>query len=171
MDMGKKNKTQELALTKRGWLGYFFGFSLQKKLNFYWAWQDFMIIIRNKGRLLVIEIPVSMQPYLVQKSVDISHLSHDVIIGSLLYLVTHYPCSFSLLRNKELSVHFLSFISFLQNHLSNNLPARKPLCHYHSDPSLVSYLVQILHFYGIRQSKQQQQQQSFYLLSQLSDVV
>lgn len=162
-----------MILTKRGWLGYFFGSSLQKKRNFYWAMTQSMLIVRNKGRTLVLEIPLPYPPYLVQKYIDISHLSHEEIIGSLLYITDHYDNSFSSLRNKEQSVRFLSFVSFIQLLLSptkKTTPMRKPLYYYHANRPLVSYIMSVLQFYGIYPSKQPSSAH-YYSISQLSTVV
>lgn len=121
-------KTDKLHLPIGQWVRYFFTFALDKKKNFYWAWKDFMIIIRNEkdGRsVMVLEIFLPKAPFLRQKHIDITHIPKDVLVNSLLFLYHHYDSSPRLRRNREHSTRFLSFISFAQmlaNHDIKKLP-------------------------------------------------
>lgn len=153
------------------WVGLFFQYAMDKKKNFYWAWDQFLVVVRRqkKTTLLVLEVPLPTAPYLAQKHVDITHLPPEAVVASLLFLYNHYPSSFLLRRNREHSVRFLSFRSFLEKLLSQDIsPPKTRPCGRSVDQSLVAYLVSTLSQYRIPFSLEQQPpQQAAYSLPQL----
>lgn len=160
----------KLHLPLEEWLAYFFTFALDKKKNFYWAWDRFLIVVRReKDRVvLVLEVLLPKAPFLLQKHVDITHLSRDALVASLLYLYRHYGSSPRLRRNREHSVHYLSFLSFAQmlaNHDIKKLP--EPPRHGKINRLLVAYLMTKLDMHGVRPLCQEKQDRRRYSLSQL----
>lgn len=147
----KETYTDKLTFPLEQWLRYFFEYALEKKKNFYWAWNSFMVVVRRHRNktVMVLEISLRKAPFLVQKHIDITTIPDDVLVNSLLFLYNHYPSSPSLRRNREHSTRFLSFISFLQmidNHDIKKLP--------YDDKSstkinrlLVAYVMKTLDFY------------------------
>lgn len=139
------------------WLGYFFHYALTRNKNFYWAWDQFMIVVRHykKKRFLVLEIPIPQEPFLIQKHVDITAIPPDVLVQSLLFLFHHYNSSPLLRRNREPSVRFLSFLSFLQLLADNKIKIPE---HWDANASmnrfLVAYLMKTLDDAGIMTHKQ-----------------
>lgn len=162
-----RTKKAELYLPLPLWLGYFFQYSLEKKKNFYWAWDSFMIVVRRQGKktFLILEVPLKEPPYLVQKHVDITNIPHDVLINSLLFLYDHYESSPMLPRNLEHSVRFLSFRSFLDMLMSHSIRTTKQWCgDVGSNRLLVAYIMNKLDLYHIPIKRPKKQ---LYTLSQL----
>lgn len=146
------------------WLNYFFHYALQKKKNCYWAWNDFLIVLRhqrNKKLVLIVEVPQQEPPFLVQKHVDVSFLDHNLLIQSLLLLVHYFASSPMLSRNREYSVRFLSFQSFV--HMIQQPPMPTSECTKVDGPLLL-LLLQFLAVHGLIPKKQPTQ---YYSLSQL----
>lgn len=143
--------TDKLHLPISVWLNYFFQYALEKKKNFYWAWKSFMIVVRKqKDKLiLVLEIPLKKAPFLVQKHVDITNIPIKNIVGSLLFLHHHYESSPMLRRNREHSVRFLSFISFVQMVANHDIKKLPELSHVNINQLLVAYLLKTLDLYNI----------------------
>lgn len=122
-----RRQTDNLHLPMEQWLQYFFTFALNKNKNFYWAWKHFMIVIRKeKDRtIMVLEIFLPHAPFLRQKHIDITPIDKQVLVNSLMFLYHHYDSSPRLRRNREHSVQYLSFLSFIQmlaNHDIKKLP-------------------------------------------------
>lgn len=165
-------KTDKLHLPIGEWLRYFFTFALDKKKNFYWAWKDFMIVIRNEkdGRtVMVLEIFLPKAPFLRQKHIDITHIPKDVLVNSLLFLYHHYDSSPRLRRNREHSIRFLSFISFAQmlaNHDIKKLPSLSQETT-QINRLLVAYLMKTLDLDDIPIHFQQKNDPRLYSVSQL----
>lgn len=166
-------KIDKLYLPIGEWLRYFFTFALDKKKNFYWAWKDFMIVIRNEkdGRtVMVLEIFLPRAPFLRKKLIDITHIPKDVLVGSLLFLYRHYDSSPRLRRNREHSTRFLSFISFAQMLANHDI---KKLRHLPQETSkinrlLVAYLMKTLDFDGVPIHSQEKIEPRLYSVSQLT---
>lgn len=165
-------KTDKLHLPMDQWLRYFFTFALNKKKNFYWAWKDFMIVVRREkdGRtVMVLEIFLPKAPFLRQKHIDITHIPKDVLVNSLMFLYHHYDSSPRLRRNREHSVRFLSFISFAQMlanhdvkklpHLSQETPKINRL--------LVAYIIKTLDLDDVSIHFQEKKDNHLYSVSQL----
>lgn len=146
------------------WLNLFFHDALQKKKNCYWAWNDFLIVLRhqrNKKLVLVVEMPQQEAPFLVQKHVDVSLLDRNLLIQSLLLLVQYFASSPMLPRNREYSVRFLSFQSFV--HMVQQPPMSSSECAKVDGPLLL-VILQFLAAHGIMPKKQPI---PYYSLSQL----
>lgn len=147
------------------WLGNFFHYALRKKRNFYWAWDRFLVVVRhqrNNKRVLVLEMPQPEAPYLVQKHVNISSIPTDILVNSLLLLAQHYASSPMLPRNREYSVRFLSFLSFV--HTFNKPPMPIDTCA-GIDASMLMLIVQFLASHGVLPHKQKPTH--YFSLSQL----
>ena len=162
----------KLHLPLDEWLRYFFTFASNKKKNFYWAWKDFMIVVRHQkdGRtVLVLEIFLPKAPFLRQKHIDITHIPKDVLVDSLMFLSHHYDSSPKLRRNREHSVRFLSFISFAQMLANHDI---KKLPHLSEKTTsinrlLVAYLMKTLDFEGVPTRFQERPDPRLYSVSQL----
>ncbi len=162
----------KLQLPIQEWLRYFFTFALNKKTNFYWAWKDFMIVVRREkdGRtVMVLEIFMSQAPFLRQKHIDITHIPKDVLINSLMFLYHHYDSSPRLRRNREHSIRFLSFISFAQMLANHDI---KTLPHLSQETSkinrlLVAYIMKTLDLDDIPIHFQQKNDHRLYSVSEL----
>lgn len=165
-------KIDKLHLPIGEWLRYFFTFALEKKKHFYWAWKDFMIVIRNEkdGRtVMVLEIFLPKAPFLRQKHIDITNIPKDVLVNSLLFLYHHYESSPRLRRNREHSTRFLSFISFAQMLANHDI---KKLPHVSQETTkinrlLVAYLMKTLDLDDIPIRFQQKNDSCLYSVSQL----
>lgn len=146
------------------WLNNFFHYALWKKKNCYWAWNDFLIVLRhqrNKKLVLIVEVPQQEPPFLVQKHFDVSLLDRNLLIHSLMLLVQYFESSPMLPRNREYSVRFLSFQSFL--HMIQQPPIPSSECAKVDGPLLLA-LLQFLAAHGVIPKKQPT---PYYSLSQL----
>ena len=146
------------------WLSYFFHYALNKKKNFYWAWDRFLMVVRHQRnkRILVLEVPQLEAPYLTQKHVDVSSIHPDILANTLLLLAQHYASSPMLPRNREYSVRFLSFLSFVH---TIKKPAEKCACASSVDAPLLVLIAQFLASHGILPKKNQPA--PYFSLSQL----
>lgn len=167
----KKNNTMSLCFPLRQWVGFFFNYALSKNKNFYWAWKSFLIVVRHQKSktFLVLEIPLPEAPYLVQKHVDITNIPKHVVVQSLLFLYDFYDSSPKLTRNREYSVQFLSFRSFLS--LLKNGDISSMFKQWNEDAPVsrrtVSYLLQKLEEYHVRVSSTKRSTPRCYSFSQL----
>lgn len=149
------------------WLGSFFHYALHKKKNFYWAWDRFLVVVRHKRnnkRILVLEVPLPDAPYLIQKHVDVSSLDPEVLANSLLLLAQHYTSSPMLPRNREYSVRFLSFLSFV-HHVKKPPTSADRCATSNVDAPLLIWILQFLQSHGIAPKKQRPL--AYFSLSQL----
>lgn len=164
----KRTPTDQLHLPLEEWLRYFFTFALDKKKDFYWAWDRFMIVVRkeNNDRLvLVLEIFLPDPPFLLQKHVDITSLPPKDLVASLMFLYHHYKSSPRLRRNREHSLHFLSFLSFV--HMLPDIPKLPvPPCGT-AHRLLVAYLIKTLDRHDIP-FRSQPKPHRLYSFSQLA---
>lgn len=167
--MVRNQKPEQAHYPLSRWVGLFFHFAMGVNKNFYWAWDQFMIVVRRqkKKTLLVLEIPIKQAPYLVQKHVDITDIPNEMVVASLMFLYRHYPSSPWLARNREHSVRFLSFRSFLEMLLSQDTRLSKT-----SGGSinrlLVAYFLQTLDHNHILPVPSPPQQQTFSIPQILS---
>lgn len=160
----------KLNLPLEEWVRYFFTFALDKKKKFYWAWKKFMITIRKEKdkTVLVLEIFLAKAPFLLQKHVDITHIPNPILVNSLMFLYNHYDSSPKLRRNREYSVRYLSFISFVQmlaNHDIKKLPSLETGCG--ANRLLVAYLMKTLDLYEVPVHLKEQKHERRYSISQL----
>lgn len=104
-----------MEYSMRGWVHLFFEYAIKKRRAFYWQWDQFMIIMRKRGRshILyegVIEIPSEEPPYLHKSSFSIGY---EDVIPVLMRIYDLYPSRMENIRNIQSSTRFLSFKSFL----------------------------------------------------------
>lgn len=175
LGLKKTNPNDRLQLPFDGWLRLFFAHALEKNKDFYWAWKDFMIVVRKKKdhkRIMVLEVPLPQPPFLAQKHIDITNIPPAVLTDSLMFIYHHYKSSPLLRRNREHSVGFLSFVSFVSMIVNNDIkklnvsvPETKRI-----NRLLVAYLMKTLDFYDIQVSiTGQKQHKKTYSVSQLQD--
>lgn len=153
----------------RDWVGYFFTDAMKNKKNFYWAWKSFMIVVRRqhspqKQTILIVEIPLKKAPYLVQKHIDITNIPKDGVVNFLLFFYDAYDSSPMLKRNKEYSVRYMSFISFLQTLMNGDskLP-RKWNPNVPINILLVEYIMNTLNRHGIEPTTKSPHQEVYSL--------
>ena len=170
----KKTHTDKLYLPMEEWVRRFFEYSLDKKKDFYWAWKSFMIVVRKQKdnkKILVLEIPLKKAPFLLQKHIDITNIPPAVLIDSLMFLYDHYESSPMSRRNREHSVNFLSFISFVQMLANHDIKKLNPTTK--NTPKinrlLVAYIMKTLDYRGvpIHTNQYDPSKQQFYSVSQL----
>lgn len=164
-------RPSELYFPLRQWLELFFQYALKNKKNFYWAWKSFLIVVRKHGSklFLVLEIPLKQAPFLVQKHVDITNIPKPVVVQSLLLLFDLYDSSPMLPRNREYSVRFLSFISFLQMLLNGDIILPKELDQQTPlNQKLLVYILKTLDDYNIEIMLRKKPNNHVYSLFQLA---
>lgn len=153
LEKKKTTNNLQLCFSLKQWVGFFFDYALSKKKNFYWAWKSFLIVVRHQKSktFLILEIPLSEPPFLVQKHVDITHIPKPVVVQSLLFLYDFYESSPKLTRNRQYSVQFLSFPSFLSLWKNGEISLPKQ---WNEDTPVsqrvVSYLLKNLEEYHVR---------------------
>jgi len=175
--IAQKKEWHQTSHSLNRWIIAFFQYAINKKKSFYWAWDKFMIVIRRRSNddvRMIIEIPLKNPPFLVQKQIDITNLSKDALLNTLVFILKNYSSSYQATRNKQSSVKFLSFSSFLHLVFNNKIKIQKPVSKSKLNAELLFYIIKTLnnhHIYILDKSQKKQQQQQQQQIASLSSLV
>lgn len=120
----RKYNLDKLSFSMRNWILTFFSFCINNHKSFYWDFDKFKIIIRRKTPTnirLFIEVLIPYKPFLVQHQFNISHLQPTSLLRILVELYDSYPSSSLCGRNRQSSVRFLSFFSYISLVYNNEI--------------------------------------------------
>lgn len=112
-----KSWVDMLSMPLRTWIQLFFIYCLAHHLSFYWEWRGFLIVAvyqkSTRSYRVHVHLDLSRPPY--RKTLEYKFESPYLasLIPFLLHLYDRQPSDFLATRNRQASVRYLSFYSFL----------------------------------------------------------